>query len=137
FLQTPNGLNSLISYEIVSLATNIGGVGLFGGSGQVITNNFPLQNSLAITRNYPVTGTNNNFNPASVSSNWGILGTGILNFNFLATPPIEPIFIADLRGRTGVSPAAGQTMTLRYKAVITNTANNQEQAFHTVEITLT
>ena len=136
FLQAPNGLNSLNSYEIVSITSNIGGIGFFGGFQQTITSNFPLQNSLQISRDYPVMGTNNNFNPASVSSNWGILGTGILNAGF-GSPIIDPIFIADLRARTGSSPAANQGVSIRYKAVAVNGAGNQEQSFHTVSIVLT
>lgn len=136
FLHTPNGLNNLISYEIVSISNNIGGMQIFGGFGQQTTSNFPAQNSLQISRDYPVFGTNNNLNPASVSSDWGICGTGILNVNF-ATPIIEILNLGDLRARLGASPAAGQVLSVRYKAVATNSSNNQEQAFHTVEITLT
>ncbi len=136
FLQAPNGLNSLNSYEIVSVSTNIGGIAAFGGFQQLITSNFPLQNSLQISRDYPVDGTNNNFNPASVSSNWGILGTGVLNSGF-GSPIIDPIVILDVRARMGSSPAANQGLTVRYKAVAVNGAGNQEQAFHTVSIVLT
>jgi len=137
FLQTPNGLNTLISYEIDSFSTNIAGIQIFPGLGHVSTSNFPLQNSLQISRQYPATGTNNNFNPASVSSNWGMLGTGILNASFVPGVILEPLNLFDMRARMGVSPAAGQVLTIRYKAVITNSSNNQEQAFHTLEITLT
>ena len=136
FLHVPNGLNSLISYEIDNISNNIGGLFIFAGFGQMTTSNHPLQNSLQISRDYPVFGTNNNFNPASVSSDWGILGTGILNLGF-GSPTIEILNLGDLRARLGASPAAGQVLSVRYKAVITNSANNQEQAFHTVEITLT
>ena len=59
-----------------------------------------------------------------------------MNLGF-GSPTIEILNLGDLRARLGASPAAGQVLSVRYKAVITNSANNQEQAFHTVEITLT
>ena len=53
FLQAPNGFNSMSQYEIVAATINWGGVVTFFGSGSFVTPNFPQQNSLAVSTDYP------------------------------------------------------------------------------------
>ena len=138
YLQAPNGLNSITSYEIDSSSSNWTGLIVFNsGAGQNVTPNFPQQDSTAISYDYPAQ-TQAGLNPsAGNSADWGICGgSGILAFNFLGSPYIEMLPLVDLRARQG-NPTAGQVLTIRYKAVAVNGAGATETCFHTIEITLT
>ena len=137
YLQAPNGLNSITQYEIDSTTVNWAGVLYFGAFGANNTPNFPQQNSLALSTDYPA-ATNANFNPSTgVSSDWGVCGnSGVLALNFAASYSIDVLYIADVRARSGTSPSAGQTATFRYKAIAVNGAGATETAYHTIEITL-
>ena len=138
FLQAPNGFNNMTQYEIVAATINWGGVMTFFGNGSFVTPNFPQQNSLAISTDYPSV-TNANFNPSTGnSSDWGICGnSGVLTLNFLSGFNITILQLADMRARMGTAPSAGQTATFRYKAKAVNSSGTTVEAFHTIEITLT
>lgn len=136
FLQVPNGLGSLVSYEILTINNGWSGTQTFNPFGATKTPNFPLQNSLAKSVDYPYFANNFLTPSAANNSNWGILGTGGLA-NTPASFNINLINLLDLRARTGSNPSAGEVFEISYKSVSTNTAGNQEQAFHDVEITLT
>jgi len=137
YLQAPNGLNSITQYEFVSNTMGWSGVLNFGGFGANHTPNFPQQNSLAHSTDFPA-NFNSSFNPsAGVSSDWGILGnSGVLALNFAASFVLDLTNLADGRARSGTSPSAGQTATFRYKAIAVNGAGATETAYHTLEITL-
>jgi len=137
FLQAPNGLNSITQYELDNMTIGWGGVISQFPFIANNTPNFPQQNSLGLSTDYP-SNTNVNFNPATGNSgDWGILGnSGVLTLNFSANYAIDLVYIFDIRAR-GASPSAGQTATFRYKAIAVNGAGATETAYHTVEITLT
>lgn len=133
FLQAPNGLSSLTSYAVNSVATTSSGIFVFNEGAQFGSElkgaSYPLQNSLTIGNTYPAVG---------ISSNWGIMGTGALSSTFggVAGGVVHITALFDNSARGG-SISAGQTITIVYAAVGVNSSGATENTFHQVEITLT
>ena len=131
FLQAPNGLNSISQgYEIVSATTTSSGLAIFSAAVLLgVTQNaasYPLQNSLAISNEYPASG---------VTSDWGILGTGTLSNTFGGGLAIDIPQLVDLTARGG-SISAGDTITIVYTVEGVNSSGTTETTLHQVEITL-
>ena len=133
FLQAPNGLSSVQSYSVSSVATTSSGVSMFNEGtlfgAELKGASYPLQNSLTIGNTYPAAG---------LSSNWGIMGTGALGSTFggVAGTVVNITTLFDNSARGG-SINAGDTMTIVYAAKAVNSSGVTEVSSHTVEITLT
>ena len=134
FLQTPTGLTTLNHYSVDSAASTWSGIFTSLPFGGFVGANWPLVDSLAISNTYPIHGFGGFAQPNS--GDWGVCGTGTLQS--LQSPTISHIFLADFRAKIGgTNPSAGQTLTVRYRANLTNGSNVLEKPFHTVVITLT
>lgn len=134
FLQTPTGLTTLNHYHIDSAASTWSGIFTNFSTSADVGANWPLQDSLAISNTYPIRPSG--FQQPN-SGDWGVCGTGTLQ-NISSKPALSHILLADFRAKIGgTNPSAGQTLTVRYRANLTNGSNVLEKPFHTVVITLT